>query len=78
LTKRFGNGRSVNGDSSDRASWLRQVRRLTALGEEYRELSVRLIAFASAQSSWGPMNAELLVESTDDRHETFDAGAEVG
>ena len=67
-----------NGDSSDRASWLRQVRRLAALGEQYRELSVRLIAFASAQSSWGPMNAELLVESTDDTHETFNEGVEVG
>jgi hypothetical protein len=55
------------GTSSDRASWLRQVRRLAALGEEYREPSLHLIAFANANANWAPMNAELLVESTDTR-----------
>ena len=66
------------GTSSDRASWLRQVRRLAALGEEYRELGLHLIAFANTNANWGPMNAALLVESTDDTHETFNEGVEVG
>lgn len=65
-----------NGNPSDRDSWLRQLRRLAALGEEYRELSVHLIAFANANANWDPMNAELLAESSShDRDEAFDERA---
>lgn len=60
-----------NHDPSDRTSWIRQVRRLRALGSRFAEQSRQLLEFANANASWGEIDPAVAEEpwSEDDSHD---------
>jgi antitoxin HicB len=51
-----------NHDTSDRASWTRQVQRLRGLGSRFAEQASQLVEFANANASWGDIDPDIADE----------------
>jgi len=67
LTKALRDWAYSEADRRKRASWLRQVRRLAALGSPYQREASELIDFANANAGWGQLSVDdLRINSEDD------------
>lgn len=55
-----------NHNSSERANWIRQLRRLRALGSRFAEQTSQLIEFANSNASWGEIAPTIAEEPWSD------------